>query len=276
MFKKTICCILSITVLAALPAGLSASAQSSHFEKFQNDEINNYDTATYSDFIVADNQKVKLYPTFENQQVALAAIKKAIPGFLNDLAEEYHLDDLSANNWEQYRNAVYNYGSDNEDANKLIDFFDIYENKEVNKDIKSLNNNIALSRKEKDQKLLTVLPYNSGFSPDTAVSADSADTGSLTLAASSTTLQALSASAATKHYPNLNNMKSYASKWYNSCNPNYPSYFYDDSANFASQILEAGGMHQAVFGVMFKGGGHIRITALSHGMKPIISLSIGR
>lgn len=169
--------------------------------------------------IVINGKKSYCYPTFDDKEEALKNIKLIAPAVLKELSDKYNLRELCVNNWNIYYIALQKNWSKYidmypEETKKLLSFFDIYENDLKNDEILNFVCNDVYDQKN----LLSVLPnnssnvlsktetYSSGFNIDDAI-----------------------------HYAMI-----YA------VNPNTSDYevFDADCTNFASQILEYGGVSQ--------------------------------
>lgn len=187
-----------------------------------------------------------LYPTFDNPQLALENIQKQASNVLKLLNQEYDIGKLSDENWMNYYDAMYNmmdlsncpewYNESYIEFRMLRNFFDIYENEFKNVELKEIamkseNPDILLSNED----FLLALPYTN------------------------MKVQELS-----RHYIPLSvgfsieDGITYATDHATSPNKSDYAYFSSDCTNFASQILEAGGVEQEVYSSESKGWWHTK------------------
>ncbi len=245
--------LLTSILLCSVYAG-SVSAESAVNTQ---ENLNNTNTATNklsqietNNYISIDSKKALLYPTFVNPESAIAEIQKKTPDFLNAISKKYALEQLGTENWNDYRNYADQYVTEDsnlseleiEQYNALNNFFDIYENADKNTAIADLVMKSTLSRSASDTtEMALLLPYTSDLSTDFN---------------NAQTLQGVGITATLSSVPNLSNSIAYASNY--AVNPNRNKYpvFGQDCTNFASQILEAGGVSQSVFTDTSKGWWH--------------------
>ena len=182
-----------------------------------------------------------MYCTFDSQQEALSAISDN--EVIQLLKDEYGFEDISDANWQQYYNAMYEmldspecpewYNEENDELWQLRQFFDIYENEERNDEIiYSINSNARISDVTQNADILLLLPYDSY----------------LTLNQQSSVLnneQAITTSVIAGF--DIDAGISYATTYAESPNEDDYKYFSSDCTNFASQILENGGVAQVVY-----------------------------
>lgn len=205
-----------------------------------------------------------LYCVFEDDKMAIENLKKEIPELLRKLKERASLDEINVDNVESYREELFNYlNSSNsslkeksitkelnpiyesdQDVILLRSFFDIYENKEVNNDIISLvleSNKKDSNKSMIESELFLSLPY---YAP--LVEKKNKEI----------------ISKGTKAAFNKLNGSIYAIDY--AVNPNTPLYanLSLDSANFTSQILEAGGVSQEFYSSENLGWWHKRTKIL--------------
>lgn len=175
--------------------------------------------------------EIDLYVEFKDQRKALTEFEQEYYDILTKIQEEFKLDKISMQNWEEYRAALLNIGTQNDHRLiKINQFFDIFENSDQNDSIEklasrllqynsganSINNNSLLENID----LLT--PYDSNkFSVE---------------------LQGMTMLSSANM--DIDDAVAYAIEYATSYNtPEYDK-FINDCTNFASQILEAGGVSQ--------------------------------
>lgn len=188
------------------------------------------------------NKSVPLYCTFDSQEEALEKISNN--SVIQLIKSNYGFEDISDAIWKQYYSAMYElfdsqdcpswYTERNADFRRLRQFFDIYENKEKNDKIVSLINSVTrASEIVNNAEILELLPYDSY----------------LTLSQQSGVLNnedATTSSAAPTF--SIDDGISYATSYATSPNKSDYDYFSrGDCTNFASQILENGGVAQEVY-----------------------------
>lgn len=185
--------------------------------------------------IVIDNKALALYVTYDNPDAALTQIKKNCDNLINELRLFYNLEDFSEITWHTYYDVFKNYLTESDitvyteesyEYNQLYSFFDIYENNDINEELKE----IALSYDNINDLLI-----NEDFTSQlpSYVISDLSTEESLDLnLVEKTSTYALSTSAAI----------AYAQTYATSPNQSeYPYFSNADCANFASQIMTAGG-----------------------------------
>lgn len=187
---------------------------------------------TVNKAITINNVEVDLYVEFKDRKEALKKFEKEYKDILSTIQKEFELDKLSMNNWKDYKVALIN-TNEYEKNNRLIkmgQFFDIFENNDQNNTIEELASRLKSQEKEKisvagnsllkEIDLLT--PYNSN--KISSVSKDITLQGSPAI--------------------DVDDAVTYATDYATSYNtPEYDK-FSSDCTNFASQILEAGGVSQ--------------------------------
>lgn len=197
-------------------------------------------------------KEVPLYVTFDSNENALESIKdnKAVEA----IKEAYQLDNISEENWKKYYEDMYKlmdsdekpdwYGESNADVYNLMCFFDIYENEEKNEQIETCVNDMNKVRSsEINTDLLLLLPYGSYEELSDYLEND-IDSYS-------------NARSIVKGFDTSKGI-AYANKYATS--PNTASYkkFNSDCTNFASQILENGGVAQVKYNDENKGWWHTK------------------
>lgn len=190
----------------------------------------------------------KLLPTFNDPEQAIESIKNKSSKAINLLREEFDLPEFSSESWDKYRAAIYRmyeregcpswYVEGNDEINALESFFDIYENEDDNEEIENtlISAQISPLSTEQDQdraeeELLETLPDQNVLNENGYDEDNAANEGA----------------RARKDF-NVAKGVAYAKKYAGS--KNFPKYAYftwpfgGDCTNFASQILEAGGVKQ--------------------------------
>lgn len=113
--------------------------------------------------IMIDGEKNYLFPTFDDMESALAAFKERANDILTVIKNDNGIDELSEDNWEEYYDLIYSLqGYDEREKDFALGFFDIYENKSVNDDIIYCVENEA-DRDLKREMLYILLPYTEPF-----------------------------------------------------------------------------------------------------------------
>lgn len=113
---------------------------------FHNDRFNDICPIKYNDIITIFDTEILLYPTFVDQNEAITNLAAKMSDLLEVLAQERNLAPLSDDNWEEYNTAVnvhmdspdYNSENDYSKVRYLLGFFDIYENKACNDEIRQV------------------------------------------------------------------------------------------------------------------------------------------
>lgn len=187
-----------------------------------------------------------MLPTFDNKASALKNIKPQTSKVLALLNRTYDFGELTKENWRDYRDALYEmgdredcpswYGESSDEFRLLRRFFDIYENDIDNQEImsqaafvkKSQTKLASNGRDEAQQKLVNLLP----------------DQEVLLSRLGENNENAIEPCIGIKEF-NIADGVAYAKDHALSPNKNGYGYFQKgDCANFASQILAAGGMRQ--------------------------------
>ncbi|MEG0806494.1 MAG: amidase domain-containing protein [Lachnospiraceae bacterium] len=216
--------------------------------------------------LLVNEISVPLYCTFDSQEEALTAISDN--PVIQMIQAAYDYEDISDATWQQYFNAMHEifdsaecpawYTESNEDIRRLRQFFDIYENKEQNDEIKSLiNSAMRVSDVLQNEELLLLLPYESY----------------LILSQQSSVLNnEKSLAASTDLRYNANDGFTYACQYAVNPNKNDYDYFQKDCTNFVSQILEHSGVQQVVYDSEASGWWH-KVTSGILGTKHTHSIS---
>ncbi len=199
---------------------------------FENKYLEDISTIVPGGEVKLDGEWNKLYVVFNNQNQAINSLKVKIPLFLLEIKQYGNLDDLSVNNWNEYRikfrEFLNNYNGDNfdEDIVTLSCFFDIFDNKYKNEEILEIANSYTNNNMNVYNKTLALLlPYESKFSSDYRKEHNS-----------------INAAGTFNKTAAINYAIQYATS------PNIANYYYftfGDCANFVSQIFEAGGLIQS-------------------------------
>lgn len=171
--------------------------------------------------VIIDGEKNYLFPTFDDNEAALKEFKKKAEDILKLIENNNAIDELSEDNWQEYYNLAYSLKEcDEYQKDFVMVFFDIYENESVNEDIiYCIENETDSGIKRKI--LYEMLPYTQPF-------VKSYDSNRV---------------AAYSNF-NIEAAVQYAKTYANT--PNSYSYqvFEKDCTNFASQIMENGGIPQ--------------------------------
>ena len=184
--------------------------------------------------IIIDEKTNKLFVEFKDQKLAINNLKKRLPLFLIQLADYGDLQELNETNWKDYRlvmneflNEITNLGSYDEEILTMNSFFDIFENKFLNEEIKSI---VELYNKHKltvyKEELAMLLPYDSVLSLEYQQNRNA----SIMAAGSFSRDAAINYANQYAYYPNT---------------ANYHYFLTSDCANFVSQIFEAAGLIQS-------------------------------
>lgn len=203
-----------------------------------------------------------LLPTFDDREEALLVVKKETPSVLSLLSERYGIGEFSSSTWENYRSAIYKmyaekdcpnwYVEGNEEISKLEAFFDIYENDEDNEEIEEAVNSARVSSFSKDEEDSMLEEEIFQMLPDQEVLLDAEDEHD--------ELGDKARSSRGRADFSVSKGVAYAKKYADG--KNVPKYAYfswpfgGDCTNFASQILEAGGVKQVKNSSALKGWWH--------------------
>lgn len=181
-----------------------------------------FDEIILPDSEIVDGSEVNYYCEFKNQNRALANLYDNYQNIFDYIEQNYQLDTLSNNNWIKYYSIVNNNNLpfDSYDIFEIRAFFDIYENKDENEKIRASINKYNIGVIEK-KALYSLLPNFQASSE----------------------LQYSIVPFATQRF-NINTGVSYAEKYAWSANTSKYGTLNPDDANFASQILNAGGYTQ--------------------------------
>lgn len=200
-----------------------------------------------------------LYCVFTDNDVALEKLRVIAQDILSEIANEFSLDELSVDNWEQYRYGALSLPEDSEfasDANlqnrTLRAFFDIYENAFQNETIKTQVNSVQTARSMSQDQIVSLGVMLPTYAPLAQQSENIIKTKNEIMAYA---------------LPNTNAAVAYAEKY--ATNPNKDGYDYltkflwfggVDCTNFVSQILEASGVGQNVYDSENMGWWHKKVN----------------
>ncbi len=202
--------------------------------QFQNKYLEGIGEIIDGGTIIIDEKTNKLFVEFKDQKLAINNLKKRLPLFLIQLADYGDLQELNETNWKDYRlvmneflNEITNLGSYDEEILTMNSFFDIFENKFLNEEIKSI---VELYNKHKltvnKEELAMLLPYDSVLSLEYQQNRNA----SIMAAGSFSRDAAINYANQYAYYPNT---------------ANYHYFLTSDCANFVSQIFEAAGLIQS-------------------------------
>lgn len=223
-------------------------------EEFEAPEsLSDYGSISVKHAITIEDETIPLYPTFDDLTVACEKATANAEQILTLLMKDYDLNPFSPDTWEEYRSALYieiekedcpEWLNESQDEYlELLCFFDIAENDSVNESIangvnvieSSIASDLVLS--DISENVLLSLPETEGVSISLPQDPSTATTYSFSKSKAIT----------------------YANKY--AIDPNVSGYGYfgkADCTNFASQILEKGGVSQVVSTSRNKGWWHKR------------------
>lgn len=263
--KKLLCVIFCIAIIISIPSAvLALNVQEESFPNTMTiiDETSEFTAPktlqdigniSVSNCVCIDGVRYKLYATFDEPECALQQVSDKCESLIRTLQNEYSLLPFGSDTWINYRNAMYDllddarcptwYNESNYEFSVLDAFFDIYENEFDNMEItKNVNNFMASKSANVRQNICTELLLSL---PYTSLSANGAES----FAELNTTIAGF----------NRNAGIAYAIKYATSRNiPEYHSFTQGDCANFASQILEKGGVAQVVYSSQYSGWWHTK------------------
>lgn len=251
---------LSVSVVAALLAvsgplfcrpATALDAQLNQYDSYcRNPILDQVGDIDRSQTVTINGVENPLYCTFTNSEEALADIKVEAADILSEISSTFSLEEINIDNWEEYYTGLYNLPTESEFAqdanqqrNRLVAFFDIFENYQKNDAIVSYVNQTSAKNKARTSQddsfvLGMMLPY---YAP---------------LAQSSeNTINIQRSVASTYALPNVTAAINYARQY--AVTPNTANYSVVkggpfnlvemDCTNFVSQILEASGVRQEVY-----------------------------
>lgn len=259
-FNKLVAIILAVGLISSIgiPAYAKTTTPSNDIENTYNIESNEFKTEKIKVFGEYEN----LYIEFKDSDEAINKINNAYPDLISKISKTYNVDGLTDNSWEEFKNAFFKYVIDynlleaSDEFHAMVEFFDIYENKSKNNEIKeliksnktfstmSLITDFSGQLTESQQKLAQMLPFTSKLSEKyNNVHSEKNKLNVSVMSASDTLNKEKAIEYAANHAESINLLKYY--------------YFKDgDCANFASQILEAAGVKQTVYDQVSKGWWH--------------------
>lgn len=181
-----------------------------------------------------------LYKEFTDPDKAIADIAVKYSDIFENIKQKYQLNEpISTTNWENYRKKfIQEYGamSSNKNVNEILKFFDIFENKYQNNEIKKklLVNDYS--------NLEYLLPRNSNYVTQRlgkSIDLDKLDQTQLKKQ------KEFKISSRATFLPDMNRAIDYAVRFAETPNHHYRDYSHSggNCANFVSQILRSGGLH---------------------------------
>lgn len=198
--------------------------------------------------VLVNGQENTLYATFDDAAGALESFKTQWSDYLNKVASTYGVGSLTVENWEVFYGYALQYMAETADFSdaQAMDafsrFIDIYENQKKNDEIMAL----LESRTVIDSsELAIILPYTSPAYEE---------------------YQNNRVQLQPRSGFNVSAGVEYAAKYARNHN-DYLHYYYfsnGDCANFASQILEAGGVQQEVYDSEYMGWWHKFLVLHTH------------
>lgn len=117
---------------------------------------------SYKTAIIHEGERHRLYPTFDSNDDAFAAVSKDCKDILTLLQNSFNLDPISFNNWHEYQDALYEeferkdcpswFNESRNDYMEMLRLFDILENEEQNDEI------LYLLKEEGFESITVLLP----------------------------------------------------------------------------------------------------------------------
>ena len=211
------------------------------------DVIACYETSVKEEILI-DDRAIALYTTYDNPEAALSQISIDCAGIIQEISNIYNIGEFSDSTWNEYYDKLEEYINDNNSIysslssqyNDLLVFFDVYENDDINDELKSRASTFnSFEDVLNDAEFLERLPYHviNDMRESNVIEDNNISSYSSTYAYSS--------SAAV----------TYATNYAENPNSAYPYYSGADCANFASQILYAGGKAQTATWYSYKDSG---------------------
>ncbi len=193
-----------------------------------------------------------LYKVFSNRETALENLKTQETDALEYIAKKGHFDELTHSNYMQYYSELMQIEYEEikktmstNSYNVLLQFFDIYENDDCNERIIKTMQNNSLNQSQKEEVLAYELPYYDNAVVDYFSNHHSIENRSFNVT-----------NANTYAYANAGNTSSSTYGYVYSSDGN-PA----DCANFASQILIAGGESMVnTFPNVYSGWWHVNLV----------------
>ena len=223
-------------LLLYLIIGMSLFSSSAFVKAETKDDWQKYNEYYFGEIVdfgsvEIDGKINDLYKVFNNRETALESFKNANSLLINCIKSNYVLPELTCSNYEDYRKAFYDLIDSKTCPEWLYDqceemrmfekFFDIFENNEWNEAIIQIVNN-GYETVEERMELVGLLPCTDPFVKEYQNSSNTRSISGFT----------------------ISDGVSYAGTYAYSYNSYYHHYSSGDCANFASQILEAGGKTQ--------------------------------
>lgn len=205
MFKKFTCCLLILSLIDGIT---TVNAQPDPLKISMNDED-----------IVIDGKNVELFETFDNNILALKAIQENYSNLLDELMNNHSLAPLSSENIEDYKSicaSELNSNLANAEIKGLYHYLDTYILRSENDAIKDLS---IQYNKTQDKELLLQIDLRSPYTSEKVY-------------------EKASLMGRTFY---VDDAVAYAVKYATNYNGVFPSYS-NDGTNFASQIVNAGGI----------------------------------
>lgn len=206
MFKKFTCCLVILSLVGGITA---VNAQPDPLKISMNDED-----------IVIDGKNVKLFETFDNNDLALKAIQENYSNLLDELMKNHSLAPLSSENIEEYKSicaSELNKDLSNTQIKGLYHYLDTYILRSENDAIKDLSIQYNVTH---DKELLLQIDLRSPYTSEKVYE---------------------KISLMDWRTFNVDDAVAYAVEYAETRNKDYTSYS-EDGANFASQIVRAGGI----------------------------------
>lgn len=170
--------VLAIAFIVLLTVGVLIIFNQNKFNKETPLEICNGSRLNAIDerqknYIKINGEEIEIFCTFKSKEKSLENIKKEAKNALSIMKEEYQLAEFSFDSWRNYKDNTENFIGkiyDNEYLENILDeglllrhFFDIYENFDLNEEIKEY---IKDAREKKivltnDETFINMLPYHS-------------------------------------------------------------------------------------------------------------------
>ena len=208
----------------------------------EKESIKENQNVSVKDFVQYQGHIVPLYKTFDDPDKAIEEIKGL--NLMKTLSEKYQLEELNKENWKDYYDALYRALDDelidenDDEYRRSIVFFDIYENEDKNDEIKRFAK----------CKMTTDVVKNNTLDLKYFLPQESYERFVKNTVRSDALTSTFNISAGIR----------YASERATNLNTYEYKLFTYDCTNFASQILEKGGVKQKVTKSENSGWWHIR------------------
>ncbi|MDU1476661.1 MAG: hypothetical protein E6880_15760, partial [Clostridium perfringens] len=154
--KKSLCkMLLSGFICISLVSNnfLLVSAKSNENENNNTNNINkNFIYPVKSESINISGEDIDLAIEFTDREEALKVFKETYNKELEFIKENFGMADISIENYNEYYNNFKNLNAEsipdyiNESFYKILQFFDIFENDDLNKEVKNLNDLLLKSK----------------------------------------------------------------------------------------------------------------------------------